>query len=93
MAREDLITKNDAKYIINTVIEHIEAEDFPYESVLEMLGHVKEIIDELEPVKEPSTPSPCERDGHNYKDIYISNAYGYVVCYCTKCGETKKIQF
>ena len=65
MAREDLITKNDAKYIINVAIEHIENEDYPYESVLEMLGGIKEDIDKLIP-EEPKPLTPCERDGHNF---------------------------
>ena len=94
MAREDLITKNDAKYFINLAIERTEKanyEKYTAAAVLEILRGVKKDIDMLEPVKEPTTP--CERDGHNYKEIYIDNAYGYVTCYCTKCGETKKIKF
>ena len=92
MAREDLITKNDANYFINSAIEHIEKEKgvYPYGTVLEILCGIKKGIDMLEP-EEPSTS--CERDGHNYKEIYIDNAYGYTICYCTKCGETKKIKF
>lgn len=90
MAREDLITKNDAKYIINVAIEHIENEDYPYESVLEMLGGIKEDIDKLIP-EEPKPLTPCERDGHNFIDIFSGQTYVY--CYCTKCGEKKIIKF
>ena len=94
MAREDLITKNDAKYFIDSAIEHIEkadCEEYTRSAVLEILFGVKKGIDMLEPVKEPSTP--CERDGHNYMELYRSNSYGYVDLYCAKCGETKKIKF
>ena len=94
MAREDLITKNDANYFINSAIEHIEKadyEDYTCAAVLEILHGVKKGIDMLEPVKEPSTP--CERDGHNYKEIYIDSSNGYAECYCTKCGQMKTIKF
>lgn len=94
MSREDLITKNDAKYFINSWIEHIEKadhEDYTAGAVEEILYNVKKDIDMLEPVKEPSTP--CERDGHNFKDIFISSSFGILRCYCTKCGEMKKIKF
>ena len=92
MAREDLITKNDAKYIINLAVEHIEKEKgvYPYGTVLEMLCDIKEDINLLEP-EEPSTP--CERYGHNYKEIYIDSSNGYAECYCTKCGQMKNIKF
>ena len=92
MAREDLITKNDAKYIINLAIEHIEKEKgvYQYGTVLEMLCYIKKDIDVLEP-EEPLTP--CERDGHNFKEIFISHSYGTVRCYCTKCGQAKTIKF
>ena len=92
MAREDSITKNDAKYIINLAIAHIEKEKgvYPYGTVLEMLFDIKKDIDVLEP-EEPFTP--YERDGHNYKEIYIDSSNGYAECYCTKCGQIKNIKF
>ena len=94
MAREDLITKNDAKYFINLAIERIEKanyEKYTDAAVLEILCGVKKDIDMLEPAKEPETP--CERDGHNFKEIFISHSYGIVRCYCTKCGQAKTIKF
>ena len=94
MAREDLITKNDAKYFINSAIEHIgktNYENYTAAAVLEILCGVKKGIDMLEPAKEPTTP--CERDGHNFKEIFISHSYGTARCYCTKCGQAKTIKF
>lgn len=94
MEREDLITKNDAKYFINLAIERIEKanyEKYTAAAVLEILCGVKKDIDMLEPAKEPTTP--CERDGHNFKEIFISHSYGTVRCYCTKCGQAKTMKF
>ena len=92
MAREDLITKNDAKYIINLAIEHIEKENCLNTSALEILNGIKKDIDDLEPA-ESKPLTPCERDGHNYKEIYIDSSNGYAECYCTKCGQMKNIKF
>ena len=92
MAREDLITKNAAKYIINLAIEHIVKENCLNHAALEILNGIKKDIDELKP-EEPKPLTPCERDGHNYKEIYIDNSYGSAECYCTKCGQMKTIKF
>jgi hypothetical protein len=96
MAREDLITKNDAKYIINLAIEHIEKECCPYTTVLELLGGVKKDIDELKPAE---TLTPCERDGHDYEEaccIYNRSEHSKLVAkryVCKKCGKLTRIDF
>ena len=92
MASEDLITKNAAKYISNLAIEHIEKENCLNDAALEILGGIKKDIDDLEPA-ESKPLTPCERDGHNYKEIYIDSSNGYDECYCTKCRQMKNIKF
>lgn len=88
MAREDLITKNDANYIINCAIEKENNEAF-----LETLGRIKDEISNLIPAK-PKPLTPCERDGHNYKSAHKYSDWGttYATLYCRKCGEVKTIK-
>ncbi len=88
MAREDLVTKNDVKYIVNLAVAKENNEAF-----LETLGRIKDEIDNLEPVK-PESLTPCERDGHNYESVHEYCDWGttYATLYCRKCGDVKKIK-